>query len=119
MIVEARGIDPAGIETAGERVEDVRRPFRKASPDGVVPATFRVRNRDACSSCVNAFLLSCSRLEREPLMAADVYMGSIVEEDRAVGRDVDRVRQLLPRNRDVDLRMPWVPAVSLRVEGAH
>jgi len=109
MIVAARGIDPAGIETAGERVEDVRRPFRKAVLDDIVPAKFRIRNRDACSSCMNAFLLSCSRLESEPARAADVYMGSIVEEDPPSDAMTIAFGNCCPGNREFDLRIPGCP----------
>jgi uncharacterized protein (DUF362 family) len=109
MFIAANGIDPGGIETAGERVEDVRRPFLKAAPENVVPRNFRVRNRDACSSCMNAFLLSCSRLESEPARPADVYMGSIVEENEPSDAMKIAFGNCCPGGREYDLRIPGCP----------
>ncbi len=110
MAVEARGIDPARIGTAGERIEDVRRPFRKAAAGAAVPAKFRVRNRDACSSCVNAFLLSCGLLGREPEREAEVYMGSIVDDgDAPPGAMKIAFGNCCPADREYSLRIPGCP----------
>lgn len=109
MIVEARGIDPARIGTAGERIEDVRRPFRKAALDNIVPGKFRLRNRDACSSCVNAFLLSCGLLGREPGRDADVYVGSTLEEHNPSDAMAIAFGNCCPGDREYDLRIPGCP----------
>jgi hypothetical protein len=76
--IEANGIDPVGIETAGEAIGDVRHPFAKVRVDAIVPSQFSVHDTDACCACMNAFLLSCGLLEEEPPVAADVYLGSTV-----------------------------------------
>jgi len=78
--VEANGTDLGGIEVVGETIEDVRHPFKKVSFDSIVPGQFTIHNRNACSSCMNAFLLSCSLMDREPNRRIDVFLGSIVEE---------------------------------------
>ncbi len=109
MFLDANGIDPLGIGTVGERVEDVRRPFRKAAPGKVVPGKFRVHDRDACSSCMNAFLLSCSLLEGEPAQTADVYMGSIVEGNRTSGAMKIAFGNCCPGELECDLRIPGCP----------
>ena len=68
-------IDARSIETTGERVDEVRRPFSKARVDGVIPECFNLYNENACSSCMNAFLLSCEFLKQECSIAFDIFMG--------------------------------------------
>lgn len=77
--IEANDVDPAKIEVVGERIEDVRHPFKKVTLSSIVPGRFRILDRNACSSCMNAFLLSCSLLDGDSPGSADVYMGSIID----------------------------------------
>ena len=75
-----------------------------------MPAKFRVRNRDACSSCVNAFLLSCGLLGREPEREAEVYMGSIVDDgDAPPGAMKIAFGNCCPADREYSLRIPGCP----------
>jgi uncharacterized protein (DUF362 family) len=67
------------IETAGERIGDVRYPFKKVNLEKILPRGFRVHNRNACSACENAFLLSCQFLEESPARAVEAYMGELIE----------------------------------------
>ena len=68
------------VEVVGEQIDEVRYPFKKVNLAKILPAGFRVHNRNACSSCENAFLLSCQFLERSPSQGAEIYMGELVEE---------------------------------------
>ena len=74
------------IEIVGECLEDVRRPFKKVSLDTIIPEKIRVHNVDACSSCMNAFLLSCSLIPGVLKEWFDIYLGSIVEEEDIPGK---------------------------------
>jgi uncharacterized protein (DUF362 family) len=74
--LEFNSIDPGRIEVLGEKVEDVRHPLRKVNAQAIVPSEFTVYNHDACSSCMNAFLLACSMLEAPPPRHFEVCMGS-------------------------------------------
>jgi uncharacterized protein (DUF362 family) len=56
--LECIDLDPDLIDVVGERPDAVKRPFRKVNL-GVVPEGFTVHEHGACSSCMNAFLLSC------------------------------------------------------------
>jgi len=109
MFVDAHGIDPGRIETVGERIEDVRRPFRKAALEGIVPVGFRVRDRDACSACMNAFLLSCSLLEEEPARPADVFLGSVDGRDGTPGATKIGFGNCCLAELQADIRIPGCP----------
>ncbi len=86
--LELNSIDPGRIEVLGEKVEDVRRPFKKANADGIIPAEFTVHNRDACSACMNAFIMSCGFLEGRPPRRFEVFMGSHGASTRAAAEAV-------------------------------
>jgi uncharacterized protein (DUF362 family) len=75
LFVEMNRIDLGQVEAAGEPIAAVQRPFKKAALHNRPPACFSVHVRDACSACMNAFLLSCMTLVPEPKEAADVFMG--------------------------------------------
>lgn len=85
LYLEANHLDPSRIEIVGEPIEEVRRPFQKVAMANIIPKGFRVHSRNACSSCMNAFLLSCRFIEDSPREPIDVYLGSMVEEDVAGG----------------------------------
>lgn len=75
LFVEMNRIDLGQVEPAGESVATVKRPFKKAALHNRPPACFSLHDKDACSACVNAFLLSCMTLVPEPKEPADVYLG--------------------------------------------
>lgn len=79
--IETNNINVNDIQVVGESVEDARYPFKKVRLDHIIPDKFRIHNKNACSSCMNAFLLSCRLLETPPSRIMDVFMGSIVEEE--------------------------------------
>ncbi len=77
--LEVNRVDLKKIQIVGERVEDVRHPFKKVKLENIIPKEFRIHNRNACSSCMNAFLLSCQALGEIPGVF-DVYMGELLED---------------------------------------
>jgi hypothetical protein len=77
--ISMNNVDLSAIEAVGEKIEDVKYPFKKVSLEGLIPKNFRIHNRNACSACMNAFLLSCHLLGGTLKDNMDVYMGSIVE----------------------------------------
>lgn len=106
--LELNGLDPAKIETAGERVEEVKHPFQKVCLEAIVPAAFRVHNRDACSACMNAFLLSCSLLETDPEEDYEVYMGRRPPEESGRGKRV-AFGNCCPSGEDFDITIRGCP----------
>jgi uncharacterized protein (DUF362 family) len=86
--LEAHCVDPSRIEIVGEPIDAVRHPFQKVAMANIIPEGFRVHNRNACSSCMNAFLLSCRFIEESPREPIDVYLGSMVEGDVAEGMTI-------------------------------
>ena len=53
--------------------------FKKVDTESIIPNGFTIHNKNACSSCMNAFLISCFLLENDITENIDVYMGSLVE----------------------------------------
>jgi len=72
--LELSKLDLSQIDVIGERFDEVRRPFKKVNL-GIVPGGFTVHEQGACSSCMNAFLLSCHTLDPLQTRTYQVYMG--------------------------------------------
>ncbi len=72
--LELNEIDVSQIDVVGARLDEVKRPFKKVNL-GVVPSGFTVHEQEACSSCMNAFLLSCHTLDPLETQAYQVYIG--------------------------------------------
>ncbi|MBI4619926.1 MAG: DUF362 domain-containing protein [Desulfobacterales bacterium] len=77
--IGCKDVDVKTIKVVGERIEDVSYPFKKVSLERLIPAEFNIHNSNACSSCMNAFLLSCQLLEEHRQENINVYMGELVE----------------------------------------
>ncbi len=77
--IKANEIDLNRIEIVGERIEEVRYPFKKVRLESIIPKEFRVHDRNACSTCMNAFLISCKLLEGTLPGIVDVYLGDLHE----------------------------------------
>jgi uncharacterized protein (DUF362 family) len=80
LYLASNGVDLDQVEVVGERIDDVRYPFKKVNLAKILPQEFKVHNKNACSSCENAFLLSCQFLESSPSRKAEIYMGELLEE---------------------------------------
>jgi len=83
--VTMNNIDPGQIEVYGEKPEEVSYPFRKVVLEEVIPDNFSIHNRNACSSCMNAFLLSCQLIEEKPREKIALYLGESFDDDKAAG----------------------------------
>jgi uncharacterized protein (DUF362 family) len=83
--IEMSSMDPAGITVAGESIQACARPFRRVSMESIVPACFTVRNVDACSSCMNALLLSCGFLTTGEAVPLELFLGSVVPPGSVAG----------------------------------
>jgi uncharacterized protein (DUF362 family) len=80
--VEQTGMNTEDVVVSGESVASVAHPFKRAAVAQIIPACFTVRDSDACSACMNAFLLSCQLLEQPPERGIDVYLGTSPEKAR-------------------------------------
>jgi len=76
--VESNKIDLNGVEVLGEKISGVKRPFRRAALSTIVPEDCRIHDRDACSSCMNALLLSLQIMEKDVPKNVDIYLGTKV-----------------------------------------
>ena len=107
LCMEQRGISPEGIAIRGESLESCIRPFRRARADALVPPAFTVRQVDACSSCMNAFLLSCGFLAEKPLPKMNIYMGTAMPEGEAAEKQslaFGACANKMPRSFDMRIR---------------
>lgn len=71
------------IEVVGETIDDVKYNFKKVFLPDILPKNFDIQNVNACSSCMNALLLSFSFLDKEVSKDIDVYLGSKTETNKS------------------------------------
>jgi uncharacterized protein (DUF362 family) len=68
------------IKVCGNTIEDVKHPFKKIHVERIIPPQWTIHQTNACSACMNAFLVSCMLLEHRTEKEAHVYIGSKHEE---------------------------------------
>jgi uncharacterized protein (DUF362 family) len=83
--VEMNGVDLNTVRVVGETIEEVRYPFKKVEMESLIPREVRVHNRNACSACMNALLLSCRLLGGDLTRSVDVYLGALIEDEDTLG----------------------------------
>ncbi|MFB3895804.1 MAG: DUF362 domain-containing protein [bacterium] len=76
--LDSHPINLDAIEIVGETIDQVKYPFKKAKLEAIIPKRFRHHEKDACSTCMNALLLSYQFLEKEADHDIDIYLGSIL-----------------------------------------
>ena len=85
MFTRLMRIDPDAVEVLGETVESVKRDFVRVDLSRIVPQGVNIRGASACSSCMNAFLLSCQVLQGSSKELIEVFMGSVIEDSQVEG----------------------------------
>jgi uncharacterized protein (DUF362 family) len=108
-LIKCRDIDVSTIKVVGECIEDVSHPFKKVFLERVIPAEFNIHNRNACSSCMNAFLLSCQLLEKHRRESINVYMGELVEGNIAASGLKIAFGNCCPKDIEFDKRIKGCP----------
>ena len=78
LYLEVNKIDLSCLKILGETIAQVKRPFKKVNLKAIVPENFRIHDKNACSACANALILSCQFLEEKPKENLDFYLGSKV-----------------------------------------
>jgi uncharacterized protein (DUF362 family) len=111
---EMNRIDFRGIEVLGELLSSVMYPFKKAALTNTPPTGFYIHERNACSACVNAFLLSCQFLGSEVDIAADFSIGALPDSQPNVGKFRIAFGNCVPAEENFDLRIRGCPPLSLR-----
>jgi uncharacterized protein (DUF362 family) len=107
--VKVNGIDLEKIENVGEEIENVKYPFKKVKMENIIQKKIRVHNKNACSSCMNAFLLSCSFLYGTLTNDVDMYLGSRVEENGNSGSMKIAFGNCCPKDMSCDKRIKGCP----------
>jgi uncharacterized protein (DUF362 family) len=118
LFVEMNRIDLGQVEPAGEPIAAVRRPFKKAAFHSRPPACFSVHVQDACSVCMNAFLLSCLTLGAEPKEPADVYLGRRDDGRPAASGFRIAFGNCVPAEDTCDLRVKGCPPYPFALKAA-
>jgi len=108
--IQTNNVDLSRIEIAGEKIEDVQHSFRKVEMDRIVPKGFRIENKNSCSACMNAMLLSCQFLgEGKNNIAADIYLGSDIKTRESAGRSQVGFGNCACRNRNFEIEVKGCP----------
>ncbi len=118
IFAEMNGINFGGIEVLGEDLNAVSRPFKKAALHAVPPAGFQIHERNACSACMNAFLLSCQFLDAGTDLAADFYLGSLSDARPDAGKFKIAFGNCVPEGENFDLRIRGCPPYPFALKGA-
>jgi uncharacterized protein (DUF362 family) len=118
LFVEMNGIDLGQVEPAGEPIAAVRRPFKKAALQSRPPACFSVHVQDACSACMNAFLLSCMTLGAEPQAPAEVFLGRLDDGRPAPSGFRIAFGNCVPAQGTFDLRIKGCPPYPFALKAA-
>lgn len=108
-VIEAQGVDPAATEVLGCGIDAVKYAFKKVQSIGIIPEKLTVHDSDACSSCMNAFLLSCRLLDGDPTEEVDVFMGSTIVAGGAPGNKTLAFGNCCPEDRPFDMRIKGCP----------
>jgi uncharacterized protein (DUF362 family) len=74
--LEINNLDTGRIHILGERFDRVKRPFKKVNLAGIIPNGFVIHEHGACSSCMNAFLLSCQIVDSPQSKTYQVFIGT-------------------------------------------
>lgn len=80
--MRANKINVNKIDVLGEKIEHVLHAFKKVNMKKTVPPFVTIHNKNACSSCVNALLLSFAFLEKKLPEQLDIYMGSVYKQNK-------------------------------------
>ena len=79
LYIEDHKIDLSRIEVRGEKIAEVKYPFKKARMANVIPEGFVIHDIDACSSCMNALLLSFEVLGKNAPRKMHIYLGKQID----------------------------------------
>jgi uncharacterized protein (DUF362 family) len=79
--VEMNGIDLSAVDVIGETIEGVKYPLKKVAMANCIPQEITVYDTGACSTCMNALILSCCALKGKLTKPVDVHLGAKTEED--------------------------------------
>jgi uncharacterized protein (DUF362 family) len=118
IFAEMNSIDFGKIEVFGENPSSVKYPFKKAALNNTPPAGFHLHERNACSACMNAFLLSCQFLNSETDIAADISIGALPDSQPNVGKVRIAFGNCVPENDHYDLRIRGCPPYPFALKGA-
>jgi uncharacterized protein (DUF362 family) len=118
LFVETNGVDLGAIETVGESIAAVRYPFKKAALQSAPPVQFRIHERNACSACMNALLLSSRLIEGELNEIIDVMLGPLPDGAPRQGTLGLAFGNCVPEEAGCDLRVKGCPPYPLALKKA-
>jgi uncharacterized protein (DUF362 family) len=116
--IKGNDIDVGNIDIVGESIENVRYPFKKVMLESIIPKKIEIHDRNACCSCMNAFLLSCSFLPGNLKDNIDVYLGSLVENNGRAGSIKVAFGNCCPKGMAFDRRIKGCPPYPFALSDA-
>jgi uncharacterized protein (DUF362 family) len=106
---ELTGLKLDAVETVGESIDSIKRDFIKVDCSDVFPPDLTVENRDACSSCVNALILSLRIATEINMSGRTVYLGSGFDGVKPPPRSVAFGKCAITSCRDAETIVPGCP----------
>jgi uncharacterized protein (DUF362 family) len=79
LFIDSNKINVDDIEIIGNVIEDVKYNFKKANLSNIIDKKLKIVNNDACSSCMNALILSLQLAGDVDLTDKTIYLGSRFE----------------------------------------
>ncbi|MFC1533320.1 DUF362 domain-containing protein [Thermodesulfobacteriota bacterium] len=73
---ESEDVDFEKVKTIGNTIESVKYDFKKVNLQGMIGKKLNIRNNDACSSCMNALILSIMSAQELDFSDKIFYLGS-------------------------------------------
>jgi uncharacterized protein (DUF362 family) len=74
--IEVNHLTAGGIDIVGEKLASVLRPFKRVDLRHSIPKTVVIHDKNACSACVNALLVSFRFLENQSMEHFEIFMGN-------------------------------------------
>ena len=76
LFIESNNINISNIDIIGNKIEELRYEFKKANLSKIIKENIKIINNDACSSCMNALILSLQLAGDIDLSDKTICLGS-------------------------------------------
>jgi hypothetical protein len=120
--IESTNVDLSRLKTVGDTIRSVRHVFKKVNLQEMMGDKVNIKNNDACSSCVNALILSIMSAPEIDFSQKTFYLGSKFDEIRASGKTVAFGKCCIESLGEADYLIPGCPPYPFELKkrlGTH